>query len=154
MELFRKVEKKKIKLKLKSQLTKDDMQAILFYRGSCLSVYYLNQDPGGSEVKDFLDSTDDPKDGAYIRGFIQTITRIGEGDWPRLTAQQRKCWTVDKEQFCELLKGPWRIGCFLFGPERRLLLATVFFKSQRKEKAEYKRAVGLYKAFCRDPIWR
>jgi hypothetical protein len=133
------------------------MRAILLNRRGNVLIYTLQQ--GGSidanEVRGFLSQTETRPIKGDVFGFIQLIDRILNGEWHRLTNEHKKSWDQDGTKFYELRKGKHRIGCFFeaTGVTQRLLLMTCFRKSQRKESREYNRAVGLYVAFSKSPIW-
>jgi hypothetical protein len=129
--------------------------AKLFARSQHIAIYFLERQGDSSEVYDFLNRSTDPKMKGYVKGFIQLLQRILDGDWHRLSEYFKKTWDVDGVKFTELLKkgSPWRIGCVYDASSSKLFLATVFRKHRRMESREYHRAVHIYQDFCSAPIW-
>jgi hypothetical protein len=129
------------------------MRAILFLEGTLFRLYTLEVG-GENEVKALLSRANEQSCGAHIRGFIDLIRRLGDYGSNELTNEQFKCWRPKKKKrlFCELRKGPWRIGNFQVD-QRRIVLTTVFRKSRRQESEEYDRAVRYISEFLANPVW-
>lgn len=130
------------------------MRAILLSKGT-VDVYILQEkDEAEPEVKAFFDTEIKNKQkSGYIKGFIKFIEIIISEGYRKLTKEQFDCWPEEDELFCELKKGPYRIGCFKYDDKKRLLLVTAFRKKAMKAKKAYKKAVGLKKKFDSKPIW-
>ena len=132
------------------------MRAMLLIGGQSLAVYTLQTGTSNhDEVGKFLEGVGRSNDSA-IRGMIQLIERISREGTTSVPQELFKSWRPKKKgpRFSQLTKGDWRIGCFLFSMEKRLLLATVFSKGRQIESREYERAVKRYMRFCKNPIWK
>lgn len=130
------------------------MRAILLSKGT-VDVYILQEkDDTEPEVKTFFETNKKNKQkSGYIKGFIKFIELISSEGYKKLTKEQFDCWPEEDELFCELKKGPYRIGCFKYEVEKKLLLVNVFRKKAMKAKKAYKKAVGLKKRFNKNQVW-
>jgi hypothetical protein len=130
------------------------MRAIFFIGGK-VDVYILEEKPEQEpEVKDFIDSNlYNKSNSGYVKGFMRLINLISEKGYIGVNSEQFDCWEEGGGEFCELIRGPFRIGCFRNDDKKKLVLATVFRKYKMKEKKQYKRVVNLKNAFNKNPVW-
>jgi hypothetical protein len=129
------------------------MQAIRFIKGKSVDIYLLEH-KNHIEVKEFFDRNKNNRElRGVISGFIKIITTLASEGYI-FPEQLFKCWTEQKECFCEIIKGRHRISCFKYDNGRKLLLVTYFIKKTQKEKKEYTRALRLKKAFDERMDWR
>jgi len=130
------------------------MRAILVSKGT-IDVYILQEkDDAEPEVNTFFDENRTNKQNSgYVKGFIRYIQIINTEGYKKLTKEQFACWPEEDELFCELKRGPFRIGCFKYEVEKKLLLVTAFRKKAKKAKKEYIRSVGLKKRFDTKQVW-
>ena len=132
------------------------MRAMLLVRGRSLDVFTLQTGAANKdEVADFFRSAVSCSD-STIGGMMELARRVAqEGTWA-LPSELFKCWRTGKKgpMICELRRGRWRIACFRFDGERRLLLVSVFPKGRWKERHEYDRATRRYNSFAASPEWR
>ena len=136
------------------------MRAILYAKKGFVSIYTLEDGDGDRStnmVSELLSSIAPAaakvkKDKRNARGFVQLLNRILDGEWNFLTEDFKKSWPVNGEDFCELIKGDYRLGCFMeqTGSIQRLLLVSWFKKHGDKEKKEYNKAVAQYRRFLRE----
>jgi hypothetical protein len=120
------------------------MRDILLKRGKLLNIHTLER-KGVNEVSEFLYDTN-PSLMSVRNGFKYIIELIADERAYCLPNSMFKCWKVDGVEFCELIKGRYRISCFKY-PKKKLLLMTTFMKYQQKEKKEYKRALNYKREF-------
>jgi hypothetical protein len=130
------------------------MRAILVSKGT-VDVYILQEkDDAEPEVNTFFDENRANKQNSgYVKGFFRYIQIINTEGYKKLTKEQFSCWSEEDELFCELKRGPFRIGCFKYEDKKRLLLVTAFRKKAKKAKKEYIRSVRLKKRFDTNPVW-
>jgi hypothetical protein len=129
---------------------------MLLIRGRSLDIYTLQIGAASKdEVADFFRSAGSRNDAA-IGGMIELTRRVAQEGTRSLPPELFKCWRPGKKGpiICELRKGRWRIACFPFSRERRLLLVSVFHKGRWKEGREYDRAVKRHNGFVASPEWR
>lgn len=130
------------------------MRAILISKG-VIDVYALKEsEDADPEVKVFFDKfISDKNNSGYVKGFIKYIKTLNSSGYSNFTHKQLDCWDEGGERFFELIKGPYRIGCFKYEDENKLLLVNWFRKKGKKAKKEYKRAVRLKIKFDSKPKW-
>lgn len=136
------------------------MRAIIYQRKGNASIYMLDEggskgDPPSGEVYEFLTIEGRKKTICQINGFIQLLNQVLEGRWHSFSEDHLKSWPVKGEIFSELIKGNYRIGCFMheMAGQQRLLLVSWFRKHGDKETKEYNRATAAYRRFLQsEPI--
>jgi hypothetical protein len=130
------------------------MIAKFMLQGTLFSVWTLDQEGSvGDEVRKFLEDLDDASRGNFARALFARIRYMADTAPANLTREIRDCWEENGERFCELKKDPWRISYYVYGNERRILLATVFRKHGMKAKKEYGRSLGLFAQFRQSERW-
>ena len=128
------------------------LKAIILVRGD-VNIYTLEKN-GKKEVTNYIiTQSNDPQYGAFVQGLTSIINIIALERGYDVPSEWFKCWKPRKkgENFCEIRKGPLRIGCFKYGD--KLLLCTLFKKTKQNQKEEYDRAINLKKQFDIESIW-
>ncbi len=124
------------------------MNAILFNEGKKVNIYFLQDDKGYVEVKDFFEKNrNNANYKGIIGGFMNLINEIASNGVFISNINFFDSWMEGEHLFCELKKGRDRISCFKYDDGKKLLLATHFIKTKQIEKKEYKRAIELKEKF-------
>jgi len=115
---------------------------------------YSLEDDGKDEIREFFEGALKTGERATVAEMYARVLHLADSGTRGQPDLVFKRFKVDGEPFCEIKKKAWRIGCFEFHLESRLLLVTAFRKYGQTEKAEYERAVRQYRRFRANPEWR